>query len=168
MSIKISALKRVSVGVILVAMTAMSATVSGGSEVGEPTDFSKFPSDTQVFVDRGVLYGVSDTSILRYDLRSGVTQLRYADGSVVESISSPLDSRSFDRVYGGELVWISQGHPSHTRLTECAGAANAVIRAVEAREAACAGNGGGTTACSDANALVASAFANYVTCISQY
>lgn len=129
-----------------------------------------------VFVDNGVLYGVSNTALFTKDLKTGVIRIDYADGNTFESdierassvskeVSTVLDQR----------VWISRGQakPGFGGLERdeelqgvCAGAAAGVNAAVAYAQSAC--EGGSSAACDTAQFALQDAVANFQQCLRTF
>jgi len=139
-------------------------------------------AETIVFMDDGVLYGVSGSSVLKSDFSTGKHAISYSDGSEV-SWQSERQSQSAHQSFDAGVEWIGVKvdvreflKPEGSKLdpfadaslqSACSAQANALIAAIQAVEAACSGDGAGSQECADASIYYDSASYAYTRCIQR-
>jgi len=138
---------------------------------------------TTVFIDNGIIYGVSQDSILRSDPGTGEILITYSDGSAVYQQNQPLHSPDFDALLSltDEPMWIHGSAPNRRGkgdqlqsstsgagpLSEpCAQEANALIAATQAMQAACSGDDAAT--CASAHSHYVQAESAYSSCMRHH
>lgn len=137
-----------------------------------------------LFIDRGVFYGVTETSVIKIDVTTGENSIQYADGQVLhwpDRVSARDIERSYDLDVGGGLIWLASKEGARPAKqfrsgpevsgeflrSSCSEQARALQEAVDAVDAACSGGGAGSDACAKAQDLLNLAFLNFLECVNR-
>lgn len=129
-----------------------------------------------VFVDNGVIYGVSNTALISKDLQTGVIRIDYADGNSFESDSgnASVGLKDVSGVFE-QRIWISRGQakPGFGGLEQdvelqgmCASKAAGVVAAMALMDSAC--EDGPSLDCSGAQAAFDRAVSAYSACVRHF
>lgn len=144
---------------------------------------SAVSAQTSVFIDDGVLYGVSNDSVLKNDLRTGDRTISYRDGHSTQWQSNDIVLDSSMDVSMPSFVWVgaSQGSMSTSEFSlesekdqghflqgNCQQEANALIAAINFVQTACSGDGAGSQTCQNAQNAYDSASASYQLCLRTF
>ena len=140
-----------------------------------------------LFIDNGILYGVTERSVVKVDRTTGERSIHYADGQVVEwtesDASAGLRSSSDERVPSSDIgfLWIGSKNaprPSSASApgsadsadfvddTACARQSRLFRSAVGLVESACSDGGSGPAVCGAATGLMKKGYSSYVACLS--
>jgi len=137
-----------------------------------------------LFIDRGLFYGVTETSVIKIDVATGENSIHYADGHVVnwqDRISARDGWRSAELGVSEGFIWLASKEGSRPAKqsrsgqeasgeflrSSCSGQARALQEAVDAVDAACSGGGAGSDACAVAQDLLNLAYLNFLQCVNR-
>lgn len=140
-------------------------------------------AETVVFLDDGVLYGVSGSSVLKSDLSTGERTITFLDGSELtwQSWQSDRQSQSADQNFPAGVQWIGVKvdvreflKPEGSKLdpfadasiqAACSSESNALVAAIQGVQAACSGDNDESDECISAMNFYDSAESAYNRCI---
>ncbi len=125
---------------------------------------AKDPVPAEVFIDDGVLYGVTSDSLMRLDLQSGSGSVTWKDGQAIALDQMP--NRSLEQGAWSKIGLIHLSNTAAQRSTGCSAQASAVQAAVSLVESAC--SGGPSDSCDAAMVALDAANAAYIGCLRQF
>lgn len=152
---------------LLCGIAGTNAVHGQGVEVGDADPTGGLAPKVRVVFHEGAVLGIGVDSLLTYRPETGSIVVQYADGQVVEGLVDPLPASSLTSdtgwVHEGVLVGLHRGRAK----AGCSSQLSTLNAAIAAASSACQAGSGQTLACSQARALMQTAFSNYNDCIGR-